>query len=588
MTLTSAILLTALLGAQPQGEVLDFSATWCGPCQQMSPLVSRLERQGYPIRKIDFDSNKALARKYGVTSLPTFLLVINGKEVNRIEGMTSEGQLKRMLGQIPTKPAASKKSSPKNSLLSGMNISMPKLKRRRSVPKSSDIRLVDDKKTKSSFNFPSLFSQKEEPREVNIDAPRPPKSSNVAGQSDNSYNRRLKKMRNAEPSVNRVSPAAASCRLQVRDNSGVNFGSGTIIASKPGQSIILTCGHIFRNLKEEAEIQVDVFTKGQIQKFKGNLIRFDKEADVGLLSIASREAFPIAHVARIGESVAKSDLVISIGCNGGKSPTREQLRVTALNRYLGPDNIECSGVPAEGRSGGGLFNSKGHVVGVCIAADTKEKRGLFAGLKAVHQILEDSQLAMLYRNKNETNPALAKTNVNTTPRLEPTGNGQARITSLEETSSELETPFSDMKSADSASASEDQLKLMQAALQQAGEADIICFVRPNKETNEKSRVVIIHRASSKFKKYLADEQRPSSRQPRAKSTTEDHHDAHDHSEHQHPHAKKVSPFEEFERSRPEPFSRTSTSKDDLIQTTARETEPSYNHLQRYRRDRAKQ
>jgi thiol-disulfide isomerase/thioredoxin len=67
----------------PRGEVIDFSATWCGPCQQMAPLVARLEREGLPIRKVDIDQDRAFANRYSITAMPTFVLVIDGKEVDR-------------------------------------------------------------------------------------------------------------------------------------------------------------------------------------------------------------------------------------------------------------------------------------------------------------------------------------------------------------------------------------------------------------------------------------------------------------------------------------------------------------------------
>src|SRR6267154_762786 len=58
--------------------VVEFTASWCGPCQQMSPIVSRLERHGYSIRKVDVDSNRDLCRRFNVDRMPTFLVVVDG------------------------------------------------------------------------------------------------------------------------------------------------------------------------------------------------------------------------------------------------------------------------------------------------------------------------------------------------------------------------------------------------------------------------------------------------------------------------------------------------------------------------------
>ena len=77
------LVLAAAFGGEPAGEVIDFSATYCGPCQTMKPIVARLEREGLPIRLVDIDEDRALANKFNITKIPTFVLVINGVEATR-------------------------------------------------------------------------------------------------------------------------------------------------------------------------------------------------------------------------------------------------------------------------------------------------------------------------------------------------------------------------------------------------------------------------------------------------------------------------------------------------------------------------
>ena len=76
---------TAVSGAGAGETVLiDFGATWCGPCRQMSPVVDQLAHEGFPVRKIDIDQNRAAAQRYGVSGIPCFIMLRNGQVVDRV------------------------------------------------------------------------------------------------------------------------------------------------------------------------------------------------------------------------------------------------------------------------------------------------------------------------------------------------------------------------------------------------------------------------------------------------------------------------------------------------------------------------
>ena len=92
----------------------------------------------------------------------------------------------------------------------------------------------------------------------------------------------------------------------------------------------------------------------------------------------------------------------TIGCSNGKDPTLLPQRITKLDRYQGPPNIEVSGAPEEGRSGGGLFNLQGQLIGVCYAADYEGNEGLYAALESIHDELNRLGLKDIYAKADAT------------------------------------------------------------------------------------------------------------------------------------------------------------------------------------------
>jgi thioredoxin 1 len=70
-----------------RGEVLMFDANWCGACRAMRPVVAQLQGEGFDIREVDVDKNRADAMKFSVHSIPTFVLVRDGHEVRRAAGV---------------------------------------------------------------------------------------------------------------------------------------------------------------------------------------------------------------------------------------------------------------------------------------------------------------------------------------------------------------------------------------------------------------------------------------------------------------------------------------------------------------------
>jgi thioredoxin 1 len=83
--------------------LIDFYATWCGPCQTMMPVLDQLKKDlgdQVKILKIDVDKNKALAAKFQVRGVPTFMIFKNGNQVWKGSGVQPLHQLKDHLKSV--------------------------------------------------------------------------------------------------------------------------------------------------------------------------------------------------------------------------------------------------------------------------------------------------------------------------------------------------------------------------------------------------------------------------------------------------------------------------------------------------------
>ena len=81
-------------------EVLvDFWASWCGPCRMLSPLVDEVaeERTDIKVGKINVDDQPALAQKFGIMSIPTLLVFRNGEVVNESVGAIPKQMILQLL-----------------------------------------------------------------------------------------------------------------------------------------------------------------------------------------------------------------------------------------------------------------------------------------------------------------------------------------------------------------------------------------------------------------------------------------------------------------------------------------------------------
>lgn len=71
-----------------------YSASWCGPCKMVKPVIKKLQEEGLNIEVIDIDRDQTVASRKQISSVPTFILYDEGVEVGRISGVPTEADVR--------------------------------------------------------------------------------------------------------------------------------------------------------------------------------------------------------------------------------------------------------------------------------------------------------------------------------------------------------------------------------------------------------------------------------------------------------------------------------------------------------------
>ena len=74
-----------------------FTATWCGPCKAFKPIIEELMKEGQPIEILDIDDHPSLTTEHNILSVPTTIILEDGKELERFVGVKTKQLIKNRL-----------------------------------------------------------------------------------------------------------------------------------------------------------------------------------------------------------------------------------------------------------------------------------------------------------------------------------------------------------------------------------------------------------------------------------------------------------------------------------------------------------
>ena len=89
-----------LQSAEP--VLVDFWASWCGPCRMMGPIVEQIadEAKGFKVGKLNVENDDELAEKYGVMHIPCFIVFKNGQVASKTEGQMPKPKLEELIKSV--------------------------------------------------------------------------------------------------------------------------------------------------------------------------------------------------------------------------------------------------------------------------------------------------------------------------------------------------------------------------------------------------------------------------------------------------------------------------------------------------------
>lgn len=361
---------------QAQGQndatLYFFTNDGCAPCLMVEPNIQALQQSGYPIQIVKQAEHPEFARQLGVDRTPTVVMIQNNRITHRHSGLIDGPDLRRWFAAVGIARPPAFEPAPERS----RRATTPPERRAPVYPRTGagtkvtldrEVRQVDpDSRPRTSFSSPTMHRGTATPRST------------------------------AEQRA-----LLATVKLRVEDSEGISYATGTVIHTHGNESLVMTCGHVFRDSKGQGKITAEYDFYGNKQTATGRLVDYDSNArDVGLVVIQTQRPLPAVPLANKYLAVKAGMNVFSIGCDHGQDPTIRHTQIKNRAAYDGALKYDIFGRPVDGRSGGGLFTSRGELIGVCNSAAVEVDEGIYTALNTLHWQVARTGLAHLFESPN--------------------------------------------------------------------------------------------------------------------------------------------------------------------------------------------
>lgn len=367
----------------PSPILYFFTNDGCAPCLSVKPVIDRLTTNGYPIKTLKAAEHPQFAQQLGVDRTPTVVLIAGNQIVGRHAGLIDGSTLQQWFAKVgvSAKPAFDRIQTEENrngasnrSIAANQKAPGTKVVIDRQVTNQDPTR-----RGESTYSSPTMVRGTDRPR--------------------SSAERRAME---------------ATVRLKVDDDEGTSYATGTVIHTHGNESLVMTCGHVFRESKGQGRITAEYDFYDQPRTASGRLVDYDAQAkDIALVVIRTDAPLTAAPLADKRSPIRTGVNVFSIGCDHGEDPTIRHSQIKNRAAYDGSLKYDIFGRPVDGRSGGGLFTESGHLIGICNAAAVEVDEGIYSALDTLYWQLASTGLEHLFDDANAnrmlaSNPATPK------------------------------------------------------------------------------------------------------------------------------------------------------------------------------------